>query len=214
MLSTIKKFAVCAIFAAALFSAGSLSAAQENDSEAKQADAEYYNRAADESCWKKFSNGVIWYLPNRLSDLLDIFTVELKAGEVALDLKLTRYATFGGAVGRQYSFGWSIYDQRGAYWQRGWSVDFLNYRAEDIYRKTVFGYYKPLFKNTSGKVDIAGMCKEKSADPWAIGINASLLLGANIEIHPVELADFIAGILCVDFKDDDRREIHWFSDDL
>ena len=43
-------------------------------------------------------------------------------------------------------------------------------------------------------------------DPYAIGVKAAFLLGAKVQFHPVEFADFLAGFLLFDISNDDRYE--------
>ena len=140
---------------------------------------------------------------------MDVFTLEVGIGEIGLDLQLTRFATFGGGIGNSYMLGWSIYNQHGIYHQRGWYGDFLTYRSSDVQRQAVNGVYVPFYKMDNGRVDVGKMDRAGAEDPYAIGVKACCLLGLKFQIHAVELADFVAGLVFIDFKDDDNEKINW-----
>ena len=167
------------------------------------------NDSSEESVLAKVGKKILWYIPNRLSDLMDVFTVELGAGELGLDLQLTRYLTLGAGVGKSYMLGWSIFNQHGIYGQQGWYADFLNLRASEIRREQVCGMYMPLYRYSRGSVDIGEMGKSKAEDPYAIGVRIGCYLNFKFQIHVTELADFVAGIFFIDFKDDDREKFNW-----
>lgn len=149
-------------------------------------------------------HNILWYLPNRICDLVDCFTGEIGVGEIGIDLKLTRYAEFGTGIGTAYMTGWSINRQNGLYMQRSYYANFLQLNASDTVRKTVCGDYIPIYSSHSGTVDIENMLKQNAEDPFAIGIKAGCYINFRFELHPVEIADFIAGIFFIDFKKDDQ----------
>ena len=152
---------------------------------------------------------ILWYIPNRLSDLMDIFTVEIGAPELGVDLQLTRWLAFGAGIGGSYVLGWSIYNQHGIYRQQGWYADFFRYRVSETQRDCICGFYQPFFRAENNLVDIGKMDKAKAEDPYALGIKACCLLGVKIQIHPVEIADFLAGIFLIDFRHDDNPKFNW-----
>ena len=179
---------------------------REEVAEAKTAERD---DSSGESVLATVGKKILWYIPNRLSDLMDIFTVELGAGELGVDLQLTRHLTFGAGVGKSYMLGWSIFNQHGIYSQLGWYADFLNLRASEIRREQVCGMYMPLYRYSRGSVDIGEMGKSKAEDPYAIGVRIGCYLNFKFQIHVTELADFVAGIFFIDFKDDDREKFNW-----
>ena len=159
--------------------------------------------------WAKVGRKILWYIPNRLSDLTDVFTVEVGAGELGVDLQLTRHLTLGAGVGYSHMLGWSIFNQHGIYKQQGWYADFLRLRAADLRREQVCGAYTPFAKYNRGSVDINEMSSEKAEDPYAVGVRLGCYLNLKFQIHVTELADFVAGIFFIDFKDDDREKFNW-----
>ena len=163
----------------------------------------------EERSERSAGDALLWYIPNRLSDLMDIFTVEIGAGELGLDLQLTRCASFGAGVGSSHMLGWSICNQHGIYRQQGWYADLLNRRFAVVRRDKVCGAYTPFCLSDNGRVDIEKMSKAKAEDPYAIGVKVCCYLNLKFQVHVTELADFIAGIFFIDFKEDDNPGINW-----
>ena len=147
---------------------------------------------------------IAWYLPNRLVDLLDCFSIEAGIGEIGLNVQFTRYATFGAGIGYSGMIGWSNNRQLGVYTQRIWNADFLNVNGSEVYRENVLGNYKPFFQTNSGLIDMDYYCNSRAVDPYAIGVRAGFYPTIQFQFHPVELADFVAGLLFIDFKNDDK----------
>ena len=149
-------------------------------------------------------HGILWYLPNRIHDLIDCFTVEVGVGEIGVDIKLTRFAEFGAGIGNAYMTGWSVNRQNGLYMQRSYYANFLQLTAADTVRKAICGDYYTIYGLQSGTADIDRMIKEKAEDPFAIGVKAGCYVNFRFLLHPTEFADFIAGIFCIDFSGDDK----------
>ena len=150
---------------------------------------------------------ILWYLPNRVMDFLDCFTVEVSAGDAALQLYLTRYATFGGSVGQPVVGSWSYNRHYGFYTERCWRTDLFQYHAHEIWRKPVWGNFSEQREIIKGIVDIQKMEDAGMEDPYAIGVKGGCIISLKFQIHPVELADFFAGLAGYDFKDDDKCKI-------
>ena len=147
---------------------------------------------------------ILWYLPNRLVDLLDCFTFEVGGGEYSLDLQFTRFATFGGNIGYSGMLGWSANRQLGLYTQRIWNADFLNLNISETNRKSILGNYVKIYSSKKGAVSIENMIDEGAFDPFAIGARIGCYFTVNFLFHPVEFADFLAGWFLVDFREDDN----------
>lgn len=157
-----------------------------------------------------FWKAVLWYIPNRLSDLMDVFTLELGAGEIGLDLQLTRYLTFGAGIGQSYMLGWSINNQFGIYQQKGWYFDCFRYRASSIRREPFSGKYEKIYTSgKSGLVDVPAMFAGNVEDPFALGVKVCCYLNLKLQVHPLELADFVGGLLFIDCPHDDNPKINW-----
>lgn len=178
-----------------------------NETPATNVPAEEKITKDEEINWKAVTYNVLWYLPNRLIDLADCFTVELNAGDCGVDVYLTRYANIGAGVGNAYSAGWSHGRQYGFFNEPNYNANFLCFGKEARRRDNLLGSYKYFNYTNTSCMDIF-MYPEtlRHEDPYAIGAKASFLLGAKVQFHPIEFADFLAGFLLFDIKNDDRFE--------
>lgn len=157
-----------------------------------------------------FADAILWYIPNRLSDLMDVITIEVGAGEIGADVQLSRYFTFGAGIGQSYMLGWSINNQFGIYQQKGWYFDCFRYRASSILREPVFGDYSGIYTSgKSGLADVSAMFDSKVEDPFAIGVKACCYLNLKFQVHPLELLDLVGGFLFIDCPHDDNPRINW-----
>ena len=150
---------------------------------------------------------VLLYFPNRIMDLLDIFSLNIGIGPVAeARLMATRYCDVGAGIGmtakiykdfnRQYALGV----------EENWYWSFI-FVGEEQYR--VLDGSVLLDKYVECR---AGIPVPESRtydfytgprDFWAIGGSLGLLLDGDLYIHPVEIADFLLGIFFVDIRKDD-----------
>ena len=190
-----------------------LKAEAEKKAEKETQKANLNNSEEEENSFCNFlatvGKNILWYIPKRLSDFMDIFTIEAGVGEIGAGIQLTRYASFGAGVGQRYMLGMSLNDQYGIYKQSGWYADIMRFSASDIQRKNVIGGYLPFLTFDSKMVNIDRMRAEKAVDPYAIGFNIGCYVDFKFQIHPLELADFFTGIFCYDLSEDDKNEIHW-----
>lgn len=149
-----------------------------------------------------------FYLPNRVLDALDTFTVNLGVGPVIeARLMATRYCDIGaGWSGSTFKAYKDHNRQYGAGIEEGWYWSFI-FVGEEEYR----------IVDSSGMLDRYVECRAGVPSPamraydfvngprdfWAIGGSLGLLLDGNVYIHPVELADFVLGFFFIDIKSDD-----------
>ncbi len=147
------------------------------------------------------------YVPNRLIDLADVISIEFSAGAAAkAGVQVTRFCQLGADAGESYLFGSSYARQYGAGLLNAdhYGVGFYNYndsyfdRISGSMRNYVFNadFFGPINPN-----EVA--YREKNIDLWSIGAKAGLLLGVNVEFHPISLADFITGLVGYDLEGDD-----------
>ena len=126
-----------------------------------------------------WGSDVLWYIPNRLLDLIDIFRVDVGVGpSVGGVVRITKYAQFG-------------------------------YREmlPASVRLGDFGRKAPVLIETSNEFGI-GPAFVESADreicPAEIGVGADVLLaGVYGGVCLDEIVDFFGGIFFIDFKEDD-----------
>lgn len=128
----------------------------------------------------------LWYLPNRVMDLVDIFRLRLKVGPgLGVGVRMTDYAAFYG--GSQYSIFLGLPGPRypealrypvGLEYQRGLVLAGVD-ASDDLKYPPRYGF---------SEVD-AGL--------------HLILIGAEAGIDPFEIADFLAGLFLIDLRRDD-----------
>jgi hypothetical protein len=148
------------------------------------------------------------YIPNRVLDLLDIVTFNLGAGpEFGVEVRATRWIQVGGMYGDKYFIGKNYARQIGGGYSSGWNYEFLCFTSERRYVDETFGTTsefilkrKPLgFAMPSDDFTYS----QDVRDFWEIGANAGWLITLGAAVHPVEIADFLAGLVLIDLKGDD-----------
>jgi len=152
---------------------------------------------------------VALWLPNRIVDLFDIFSVSLGLGaSVRAELMATEYCKVGGgsswigglikAHHRQYGVG----VRNGWYW----SLIAAQQEAVEMVGLTpgVHSYTQEVSDvDVPMPTDVVFDFYEGDRDFWRIGGALGLLLEGELYIHPVEIADFITGIFFIDISADD-----------
>lgn len=151
---------------------------------------------------------VLLYIPNRVLDVLDIVTIDIGAGpEFGVDAKATHWMQVGGMYGDKYFLGKDYARQLGGGYASGWNYGFLCFASEHRYVDEEFGTTreflirkKPLsFAMPKEDFTYTGDIR----DFWEIGANAGWLITVGVAIHPIEIADFFAGLVLIDLKGDD-----------
>ena len=150
---------------------------------------------------------LLFYIPNRIVDALDTFSVSLGFGPVIeARLMATRAIDVGAGIGmaakayklhnRQYGFG----VEDGWYWsficigEEDFSV-FESVGTVQMFDETRTGFPEP----TQRVYDFF----DGARDYWAFGGALGLGLDGELYVHPVELADFVLGFFLIDIKQDD-----------
>ena len=151
---------------------------------------------------------VTLYFPNRVLDLLDVFTLNLGVGLTAhASLRATHELDIGGGFSataqmikdhnRQYGFA----RRNGYYSAAGPFV------ATDMERSPAFLLAKQYWWDKDGLVtpsDEEFLPKEGEFDFWEIGGSLGLgVIEADVSIHPVEILDAVLGFIFIDICDDD-----------
>lgn len=147
------------------------------------------------------------YLPNRILDLLDIFSVNIGVGPVVrAEMMGTRIASGGVSCGmaamlfkdcnRQY--GWGL--------QNGWNYEFPGFMQEDTERTGCSRLVKDYWEVYVGPQDPTRNIYEYFRGPrdyWQIGGALGCLVVGEVYINPIEWADLGLGFLMIDIKEDD-----------
>lgn len=156
----------------------------------------------DRAAWAR----VLLYLPDRLLDLLDVISFDVHLGPgVFVDVHVTRAVQL--AAGGRFVAGLGWHERRSL------GGRFLGQAVFDI---PVIGSSAHFGgqAGTSGLELIAdgeaGLHRPSSPlhlfwrDYWAVGLAATVgLAGIDLDLHPLEIADFGAGLVTVDFLRDD-----------
>jgi hypothetical protein len=121
---------------------------------------------------------ILWYIPNRVIDLVDIFKLDVGVGSSAgIVLRASRYGQMGGRFVDPGSYRVGV---------RGRKVPFF------VERESEYGFCSN-FSQTSAR----------NITPIELGVGVDLGVGAYAGVSFDEFADFLLGFFLVDFKDDD-----------
>ena len=121
---------------------------------------------------------ILYWLPNRIADAIDIFRVDVGAGPAI------------GAVGRISKWGQFGYRQM----------------MPTSIRLGVFGREAPYLVESSNEFGLGPFyeeSKDREVCPGEVGIGADLFLGAYMGICVEEVFDFVGGIFTLDMREDD-----------
>jgi hypothetical protein len=153
------------------------------------------------------------YLPNRIIDLTDIFSIEVGFGPaIRAEVRATRAFAFGGGVGIVATAVKDYNRQYGACLDNGWDGAFTCVAIEDSERTHTTRWVKEYWEVDSG---IPLPDKQiynfytGARDYWELGVDFSALIHFHFALHPVDIADFVTGWFFIDLKGDD-----FTSDDL
>lgn len=155
------------------------------------------------------SERVLWYVPNRLLDIVDLFKVSIGAGPgTGLELYISENAWASYLNYRTWRLGWDgravgVYDEG----------HFRQWRLNDWH------LHNPRGELSDGRVNIFSTSNlrpfeaplrdgvpavgEVPKNAWDIGAQIHFLLGAEVLVRPFELIDLIVGLWGDDIADDD-----------
>lgn len=150
---------------------------------------------------------IVLYIPNRLVDVMDIFTLNLGLGAKA---KAEVYAThafgFGAGIGASAKVIKDYNRQYGGCLENGWNTQFMAVAAEDSERTICSrGVQKYIYFFTgvpSYEENIYNFYTG-ARDYWELKLGLAALVEADVSLHPVELADLVTGFFFYDLKGDD-----------
>jgi len=130
---------------------------------------------------------IIWYVPNRFLDLVDIFRLRLRVGPgLAVNARLTEHAD--AYIGTYYAGFVGLPGPR---------------MAPDIRYPAGLEYEKGIMLLGVDATDDLPHEPDYSPTEIVMGLHL-LLLGADIGLDPVELGDFFSGWIMIDLREDDR----------
>ncbi len=165
------------------------------------------NRARRKQVERDISSRILRYIPDRISDLFDIVTLDAHSGIGGFgDVHLTRAIQFvGGArvVGglgsysKRNTIGFQLQADAGAAAMGIGRYRFVGFVAGPggVYTGT---------GNTSGVQRPMDRFYQDYRDYWGIGVSATAgFVGAGVELHPVQVVDFLLGLVAIDVANDD-----------
>lgn len=155
--------------------------------------------------WSPFWGRVMMYIPNRVVDFTDIFTLELGLGaNFACNVYLTRACVTGLSYGQWFGVAKDYNRQVGSFIQEGWNANFMFAGETDVIRDGTTGSIQPYWLQVSG-VNVAdeNIFVTRTLDYNAIGFDLGCLANVNVYIHPRAIYDFLAGIIMLDPDHDD-----------
>ena len=151
---------------------------------------------------------VTLYFPNRVLDLLDVFSLNIGVGLTAhASLRATHELEIGGGVAttaqmvkdynRQYGFA----SRNGYYSGAGPFVSTNMERRPAVLLAKEYWWDKDGLVTPSDEIFLP---KEGAIDFWEIGGSLGLgVIEADVSIHPVEILDAVLGFFFIDITDDD-----------
>lgn len=151
---------------------------------------------------------ILLYIPNRIVDLTDLFSVSLGVGgTVRAELMATELAKVGagydfGSVraykdwNRQYGFGM----------QKGWYYSFISAGEESNRRYNTIGWVDEYYQGCAGiplPDEPIYNYYMGQRDFWRIGGALGLGIEGEVYINPIEWFDFLTGLVFIDIRQDD-----------
>lgn len=151
---------------------------------------------------------IMFYLPNRILDALDLFSLNIGAGlKAEARLMATRLADVGAGVDFKSVKLYKDHNRRyGVGFEEGWFWSMIFVGEEDYSLLEASGLVEPYAEARAGVPSVVRRVYnvfDGPRDYWAIGGSLGFLIDANVYIHPVEWADFVLGFFFIDLKNDD-----------
>ena len=151
---------------------------------------------------------ILLYIPNRIVDLTDLFSVGIGVGgTVRAELMATELVKVGGSYdfgsfraykdwNRQYGFGM----------QKGWYWSLVSAGEENSHRYNTIGWVDEYYQGCAGiplPDEPIYNYYDGKRDFWRIGGALGFLVEGEVYINPVEWADFLTGLVLIDLRQDD-----------
>jgi len=150
---------------------------------------------------------LVMYVPNRVLDVLDIFSLSVGVGPVAkAELRATRLATVGAGIGATAKLVKENNRQYGLRTARGYDITALMFSAE---KKETDWATRLVMRIDIEKIGVATPTErvydfyDGARDYWTIGASLGLIAQVDFDVHVVEIVDLVTGIFFIDIKADD-----------
>jgi len=150
---------------------------------------------------------ILLYIPNRFVDATDIMTFNVSSGDFfEWQMQATRYVQFGGFTGENNVIGGAYRRQFGSWHKNSERFGFGFWEKEVTVVDDTSGNVKeylinfPHFLVANRRLDAFTY---SDVDFWEAGFNIGWFIGFGFAMHPLEFADFFAGIFLCDPSNDD-----------
>lgn len=146
------------------------------------------------------------FVPDRLLDLLDVFSFDLHFGWGAhANLHLTRALQVGAGARSTAGVGWHDHRSLGT---KVWAESELVAVAvgAGAYSGSLFGSSgaRSVGDGIAGLHDPGDPLYQELRDYWSVGASlTAVIIGVELDFHPVDFADFVAGFAGADIQRDD-----------
>jgi len=150
---------------------------------------------------------VVLYIPNRIVEATDLFSLELGFGPaIKADVSATKAFDFGAGVGPTAKVVKGYNRQYGFSLDKGYSLGFTCITAQDIDRSEGTNNVQNFSNDSTGLPDCTDRLYDIYNGPidyWSVGGEVACGVDAGAYIHPVNIADFVTGIFLYDLKGND-----------
>ena len=151
---------------------------------------------------------IVLYIPNRIVDAMDMFSISLAFGPTARgEVWCTRPFAYGAGTGVLVKAAKAYNRQYGCGFESGWETNFMAVTAEGKELTNCVGSLKDYNNYYSGPPRTDQRIYNfynGERDYWSTGMTGGLaIVEVSGEFHPVEIFDFFAGFLFFDIKGDD-----------
>ena len=151
---------------------------------------------------------VTLYVPNRILDLLDVFSLEIAGGPtLRAELRATHAVQVGAGFGYTARLVKETSRQYGYAMQNGYGTFLPGLVSEDVERRPTSSLVQEYWVSIDGFPSVEEPVYEfrKGArDYWEIGGALGLgIIEAKVAIHPVDILDAVLGFFFIDIKGDD-----------
>ena len=162
---------------------------------------------ATEEFFDRLPEKLVFYIPNRLLDALDMFSVNVGAGLVAqARLMCTRAIDVGAGWGTTAKLYKSHNRQYGCGIEEMWYYSLICIGEEHYSMITNSPWVDNYVEIRAGVPDPTVRTYDFFSGPrdyWAIGGSLGFLIDGDLYIHPLEWLDFALGFILIDIKQDD-----------
>ena len=167
-----------------------------------------FSASASVHAQSQWMDKVTLYFPNRVLDLLDVFSLNIGVGLTAhASLRATHELEIGGGVATTAQMVKDYNRQYGFASRNGYYSGAGPFVSTNMERRPAVLLAKEYWWDKDGLVspsDDIFLPKEGAIDFWEIGGSLGLaVIEADVSIHPVEILDAVLGFFFLDITDDD-----------